>query len=316
MTPSPSIDATLRLDSSLKVGSVNRAIDVTRVAGGKGVNVSHAIHAAGSETVAIFPAADTDPFIQLARQSDFPFVNVPMGAAVRTNTTLTDPDGFTTKANGPGPVLSAEDQQAIIDQLSQASRTADYVVLAGSLPGGVDEAWYATLIQVVHAANPRAKVALDTSDKNLKALYRTLDRAMPDLIKPNGMELGQLVGEDGDYLEELARYGDYREVARAARNVNAWGISEVLVTLGAAGAILVTHTGAWVAKPPEIEIRSTVGAGDSALAGFILAREQGKDYLESLRTAVAYGTAAAGLPGTSVPRPEHIDLEGTKVTEL
>lgn len=316
LTPSPSIDATLQLSDELVPGAVHRATSVTRVAGGKGVNVTHAVHLAGEPTLALFPAHERDSFLPLVRDAELPFSSIPMDAAVRTNTTITEPDGRTTKANGPGPLLSDEVQSAVGAQLRKHAIDADWVVMAGSLPQGVPTDWYADLIRTIREANPQAHIAVDTSDKPMEALGARLADAAPDLIKPNGLELGQLIGADGLELERQAERGDFSGVVAAAREINARGIPEVLVTLGGAGAVLVTTTGAWAATPPPVEVKSTVGAGDSALAGYILARTAGKDYADSLAQSVAYGTAAAGLPGTTIPTPDQLNIEGTTVKSL
>ena len=94
------------------------------------------------------------------------------------------------------------------------------------------------------------------------------------------------------------------------------GIGAVLATLGAAGAVLVDKDGAWLATPPPIVPRSTVGAGDSSLAGYLRAEVAGAPAPQRLQMAVAYGSAAAALPGTTLPSPAEIDLDGVRVTPI
>jgi 1-phosphofructokinase len=94
------------------------------------------------------------------------------------------------------------------------------------------------------------------------------------------------------------------------------GIGGVLVTLGSAGAALVTADGAWLATPPVITLRSTVGAGDASLAGYLLADLQGLDAPGRLREAVAYGSAAASLPGSTMPREGDLDRAGITITAI
>lgn len=316
LTPNPSVDATQELGGPLEPGAVQRTVAYSHAPGGKGLNVSHAVHLAGAPTLALFPAANRDGFLSLVEDSEVPFENIPMTDLVRTNSTITEPDGRTTKINGLGPTLSEDTQAELVARLSAAAATADWVVLAGSLPRGVDKDWYATLVRAVRAANPNSQIAVDTSDGPMEALGARLDDSAPDLIKPNGLELGQLTGRDGLALERQAEDGDFSGVVEAAREVNARGIPQVLVTLGGAGAVLVTPEGAWIATPPPVEVKSTVGAGDSSLAGYILARSQGKNFADSLAQSVAYGTAAAGLPGTTIPRPEQLNIEETTVSAL
>ena len=316
LTPNPSIDATLELEEPLGIGAVNRASTVSQFAGGKGVNVSHALRLAGDETVAVFPANKHDAFITITAASDIPFEAVPMDAHVRMNTTITDDSGVTTKVNGPGPMVSEEVQSQLIESVIALSARAEWVVMAGSLPQGMPTDWYSQVIAELRARVPHVKIAVDTSDKPMKALGDNLSTAAPDLIKPNSLELGQLTGTDGSALETAAEAGDFSGVVAAARQVNERGVPMVLVTLGSAGAALVTKDGAWIASPPPVEVRSTVGAGDSSLAGFIMGVSRGLDLPGSLANAVAYGTAAAGLPGTTMPNPEDVDIAHTSVAAI
>lgn len=314
-TPNPSIDATLTVES-LTLGEVIRVSSSSREPGGKGINVSNAAVKAGATTCALAPAHDNDPFTALARAADIPLRTVSVDGKVRTNTTITDANGVTTKLNEAGATLSAETLSKLETELADASAPADAVVLAGSLPPGAPRDWYPTLVQKVRTANPNALIAVDTSDEPLIALGEKVESGAPDIIKPNGLELGQLAGVNGHELEERAADGDLEQVVTVARTLVERGIKEVLVTLGGAGACLITAEGAWAATPPPAQVRSTVGAGDSSLAGYVLARIEGLEYPGALRRAVAYGTAAASNPGTEIPGPGDIDTDRTDVRAL
>jgi 1-phosphofructokinase len=139
---------------------------------------------------------------------------------------------------------------------------------------------------------------VDTSEGPLAALVAALPDAAPDLMKPNGSELASFVGGDEDSYE-----ADPALAAEAARQLVDKGVAAVLVTLGGAGACLVTADGAWHATPPPIKVVSTVGAGDSSLFGYLLGDVRGGSPAERLALAVAYGSAAASLPGTTIPEP-------------
>ena len=146
-----------------------------------------------------------------------------------------------------------------------------------------------------------ATVAVDTSGAALAAALADPSTA-PDLVKPNGHELVELIGGDGDAIEadpELAAHEAQR--LRAER-----GPAEVLLTLGATGAVLATARGTWFCAPPPVTPRSTVGAGDSSLAGLLLAREAGADDATALAAAVAHGSAAASLDGSTPPTPADV----------
>lgn len=174
--------------------------------------------------------------------------------------------------------------------------------------------WYADVVALL--APLPCRVAVDTSEAPLAALAAAFGDAAPDLIKPNAEELAGLVGGSAEQLESAVAQGDPEPVVTAARRLVARGVGAVLATLGAAGAVLVDATGAWLATPPPIVARSTVGAGDSSLAGYVRAAVGGAAPPERLRMAVAYGSAAAALPGTTLPAPAQLDLDGVTVTPV
>ncbi|AKE41396.1 putative fructose-1-phosphate kinase [Corynebacterium kutscheri] len=316
LTPNPSIDATFNLGTTLERGQVHRLTGSQRVAGGKGINVSGAVLAAAKKTIALFPAAADDPFITLVKNQELPCATVSVTEPVRVNTAITETDGTTTKLNGQGATLTEQQQRAVEKLLIDHCAHAEWAVLAGSLPPGVPQDWYAQLTQLLYKNYPNIKVAIDTSDAPLIALSQQLESTAPSILKPNGMELGQLVGVNGLELEAQAEKGNYLPVIEAARKMVVRGVEHVLVTLGSAGAVLVTTNNAWVATPPPAKILSTVGAGDCTLAGFIMAHTDGKPLDECLRQGVAYGTAAASLPGTTIPTPDQVNIAETTIRTL
>lgn len=316
LTPNPSIDTTLSIPHPLKRGEVQRVSSSESVAGGKGVNVSLAVLRAGLDSLALFPAAERDTFLDLLRQVEVPFESVQVPLPVRVNTAITEPDGTTTKVNGRGATLDEAVIAKVEEALVQHYDDASWVVLAGSLPPGAPVDWYARLVALLRQHNPVLNIAVDTSDAPLVALGENFHTAAPSLIKPNGLELGQLVGVDGQALEDQAEKGNFTPVIEAARKAIELGVETVLVTLGAAGAVLVTADQAFKATPPPCVAVSTVGAGDCTLAGFIMGRVRGLSLADSLKQGVAYGTAAASLPGTTIPTPEQINLAETSVEEV
>jgi 1-phosphofructokinase len=224
-------------------------------------------------------------------------VSVPLSSPTRSNVTLVEPDGTTTKINEPGPELSADETAAMVGRVVSFARSADWVVLSGSLPRGVADDFYAEIVRRVHDVGHR--VALDTSGTALASAVE----AGPDLIKPNAEELTELTGVS------LRTWGD---VAEQAEKIRANGVGVVLVSLGEDGALLVDSTGVSRAYSPSVEVRSTVGAGDSTLAGFLAAGANGPD---ALRAAVAFGTAAVTLPGSAMPAPTDVHLDLVVVEE-
>ena len=339
LTPNPSLDRTVTLPGPLVRGGVNRLSGVVVEPGGKGVNVARVLVSAGQRATAVLPASAHDPLLlalDAAASAGLSARAVTVAAPVRVNTAVTEPDGTTTKLNEAGAGLGPEEidavETALIDVVaaspgagSEGSEDPDgadarsWAVLSGSLPPGAPADWYARLVRLLRGSAPGLRIAVDTSDEPLTALAAGLPEGAPDLIKPNGEELGQLVGLPADRamaLEEGAMSGDLAPVADAARILVDLGLGAVMATLGPAGAVLVTGEGAWHATAPEVPVLSTVGAGDSSVAGYVLADVRGGDEVERLRTAMAYGSAAASLPGTTLPAPGDLPAQDVVVTRL
>lgn len=310
VTANPSVDRTIELTGPLQRGEVQRVEVVRDQPGGKGINVSRVVAGADGPTLAVLPAAPGDPLLGRLDAVGLAYRTVPVATAVRTNLTLAEPDGTTTKINEAGAPLPAGLLDELTALITASADGARWVALCGSLPPGVPPEWYADLTRRLHDAGVR--VAVDTSGPPLAAL----GTARPDLLKPNAFELAELVGGDGAAMEEAAHRGDPAPAAAGARSLVERTGGAVLTTLGGAGALLTTPAGTWVATPPPVRVRSTVGAGDSSLAGYLIAERRGADEPERLRTAVAYGSAAAGLPGTTPPTPDLLDLAGVAVRRL
>lgn len=313
-TPNPSIDRAAAVGAPLTRGGVHRLSDLRSDPGGKGVNVARVAHQAGRRALAVLPAGPGDPLLRLIEATGLPHAEHLTGADARINLTVTEPDGTTTKLNEPGTPLTTDDVAALERLLVEASRGAAWVALCGSLPPGAPVDWYARLVPQLRELGVR--VAVDTSDAPLAALSQALPGAAPHLVKPNSEELAQLSGQDAAVLEASAQAGDHGPTVEAARRLIDQGLQAVLVTLGGAGAVLVEAAGAWFSPPVPVEVRSTVGAGDSALAGYLLADLAGADAAGRLASAVAHGSAAAALPGTGLPHPQHVHPAPERVRAL
>ncbi|TFV81129.1 1-phosphofructokinase family hexose kinase [Blastococcus sp. CT_GayMR20] len=308
LTANPSLDRTLDLPGPLTEGGIVRLAGSSTEPGGKGVNVARAIAAAGGDVVSVLPAAASDPIATSLRSLGLELATVPVQAPVRTNYTLVDPAGTTTKLNEPGAVLSDATRAALTGVLHGHAAGARWVVLSGSLPPATPVDWYAHLVASLRDTG--ARVAVDTSEAPLLALLAAGPGAAPDLLKPNAEELAQLAGiSEDDVLRDPAA------TLAAVRTLHDRGVAEVLLTLGGDGAVLSTADGGlWSALPPRIAVRSTVGAGDCSLAGYLLADLAGAPPAERLRNAVAYGAASASLPGSAVPTPAQVDGSAVRVT--
>lgn len=297
LTANPSLDRTVEV-TTLHRGAVQRVTNTHVHAGGKGVNISRALVTHGTSTVAVLVVGGTagDELATLLRRENVPHVPVAISSDIRSNITIAESDGTTTKLNAAGPLLSASDVENLVATTTNAvSSGADWIAGCGSLPPGAPTDFYAQLIE--HAHQHRAQVAIDSSGKALEACLA----AGPDVIKPNVEELAECARRD------ITTIGDAID---AAHTLRARGARIVLATLGAAGVLLVDDTGELhaTAELPG-PVLSTVGAGDATLAGFLAGGAAGE---EALREAVAWGTTAVTLPGTRMPTPD--DLERVTVT--
>jgi len=311
LTLNPSLDRTIEVDS-LTRGAVIRAGGARVDPGGKGVNVSRALLANGIASRAVLPCGGDDGqrLVRLLGQEGVAVVAVRCAGATRSNVTLVEPDGTVTKINEPGGPLTAAEVDRVAAAVLQAagggagSGRADWVVVCGSLPPGVPVDLYATLGRRFAAAGLR--VAVDTSGPALLAAVA----AGTELVKPNREELAEAVGRP---------LGSLRDVIDAAQELRSWGAGTVLASLGADGAVLVGPAGVVAGESPPVEPRSTVGAGDALLAGYLAAGAAGGSGAAgvagaaALAEALAWGAAAAALPGSRMPRPADISRTHVRI---
>ncbi|MFJ3628874.1 1-phosphofructokinase [Streptomyces albidoflavus] len=298
LTPNPSLDRAYELPS-LDRGAVLRATRDRVDPGGKGVNVSRAVAAAGHRTVAVVPLGGPEGALlaRLLGEHGIEAAGVPVAGSTRVNITLVEPDSTLTKVNAAGPELSGTEAEALLEAVRSRATGADWIACCGSLPRGLGPEWYAQLVARAHRAGLR--VALDTSGG---ALGATLAEE-PDVVKPNAEELAEAVGRP------LATVG---EVVKAAGELRERGARAVLASLGADGQLLVDATGTWFGHAEPVAVRSNVGAGDASLAGFLAAGGSGP---AALAAAVAHGTAAVQLPGSVMPTPADLAPDAVTVTD-
>lgn len=296
MTPNPSIDHTVEV-GSLRRGEVLRAQRSHVDPGGKGVNVSRALAAHGRKTAAVLLAggAEGARLTELLDEQGVAVHAVPVAEGTRTNITLAEPDGTVTKLNLPGPACTDTELNALLDAtLAACGHDTTWIAGCGSLPPEAADDCYARLVVSAHAAGVR--VAVDSSGL---ALARCLG-AEPDLVKPNREELAACAGVP------VRTLGD---AARAAEVLRARGARTVLASLGPDGAVLADARGVLHGEAPVHAARSSVGAGDALLAGF-LAAGGGRD---ALGPALAWGAAATGLAGSRMPAPPDVDRVGVTI---
>jgi 1-phosphofructokinase len=312
LTPNPSLDRTLHI-GRLTRGQLIRADDSSTVPSGKGVNVSRDVAANGLATTAVLPVGGHDGqrlAAELTAQK-LTVRPVPIAGDVRSNITLLEPDGTATKVNEPGPRLSADELdrllQAAVETVTAAA-DASWLVGSGSLPPAAPTDCYARLVAATHVAgsNTRARVAIDCTGAALLAAVA----AGADLVKPNTAELAEATG---------CALSTRSDVVAAARQLTSLGAEAVLASLGVDGAMLITSTEIWHAAAPSIRLHSAIGAGDALLAGFVAGCVGGGSTVDAagdgrpgrqqaLERAVAYATRRCELPAAQPPRVAASDL--------
>ncbi len=288
VTLNPALDRELSVPT-LAFDTVLRASAGRIDVGGKGFNVSRMLAALGAESVALgFAGGRTgealcDGLAALGIATDFVWI----AGETRTNISVVD-GARHLKVNEPGPAVSGDELDLLRALVRRRARLGDWWVLAGSLPPGAPDGFYADLIGDIHAAG--AWAALDTSG----AALRHGCAARPALVKPNADEAAELTGRP------VRTPGEALAAARALD-----GVAYAAVSLGAAGALLAHAGRAWHADPPAIRERSAIGAGDSLLAGLIKGLAQ-DDPEAALRWGVACGAATAARPGTAIGSREEV----------
>ncbi|MET9698985.1 1-phosphofructokinase [Streptomyces sp. NPDC006529] len=297
VTPNPSLDRTYEVPA-LDRGGVLRATAERVDPGGKGVNVSRAVAAAGVRTTAVLPlgGAPGTLIAELLGAQGVDVTAVSITGQTRSNIAIAEPDGTLTKINAAGPELSATESLLLLETVRGCSGGADWIACCGSLPRGLAPEWYAELVARAHAAG--ARIALDTSGPALTAALA----ARPDVIKPNAEELAAAVGRP------LATLGD---AVKAAEELRSLGARAVLASLGADGQLLVGPEGTYHGTASVSAVRSDVGAGDASLAGFLIAGGTGS---VALASALAHGAAAVQLPGSAMPTPADLRPDAVRVT--
>jgi 1-phosphofructokinase len=296
LTLNPSVDRTVEVES-LARGEVMRAQGVRVDPGGKGINVSRALatHGLSTRAVVTVGGAEGEHLVALLRDTGIEILPVRIQGAIRSNITVVEPDGTTTKFNEPGAELSEDELNAVFAAVKNAVQSADWLVASGSLPPGTPAGVYADLVRSL--ADSGTSVAVDTSGLALEAVLA----AGPTLVKPNREELAEVAGQ------ALLTIDD---VVEAASRLRDRGAGSVLASLGADGAVLVDDDGAIHGRTPAIPPLSSVGAGDAMLAGFLAGGGKGAD---ALIEGLAWGAAAVLQPGSGMPSPDDIDRSAVRL---
>jgi 1-phosphofructokinase len=303
-TANPCIEHTLVV-SQFELNHVNRAVSSHRNPAGKGITVSRALAKKNVATVAIFPSdgANGAWIVNALKADNVETLSTLIRDGVRTNVTVVDESGHTTKVNEIGPTITSSEEDAIAATLVSALAVRPaWLVLAGSLPPGLGSGFYAEMGRV--AREHGVRVAVDGSGA---AFAEAVHSGVADFLKPNHSELEELSGR------RLPTIGD---VVNFAQSLLRDDECSIVVSLGARGALGVTGDNYLWAVHEPVSVESTVGAGDCAVAGYLSAdidcrrKEIGGEEGLTVRlaTAVAWGSAAVQLPLATMPGPDDVTM--------
>ena len=303
LTLNPALDITVSLDS-LRAGQVNRSQAQHSHAAGKGLNVAQVLADLGhSVTVGGFLGRDNlQLFEALIQWRGFADCFVRVAGETRSNIKLVEANGCVTDVNGQGPEVDASSRSALMRKLLQIAPGHDAVVVAGSLPRGIDPQWFAELLGQLKAQG--LKIALDSSGEALRAGLQ----AAPWLVKPNTDELAEVLGHS---------VTGRAEQQQAASQLLASGIEHVVVSQGEHGVSWYRAGAVLHAQPPQVRVASTVGAGDSLVAGMVHGLLQGEAPAQTLRRATAIAAQAVTQVGFGIRDREQLEQlqAGVHITE-
>jgi 6-phosphofructokinase 2 len=304
ITLNPALDRTIWIQT-VRDDVSNRILEEKSFAGGKSVDVSKVLKNLGVDNIALgfvggFAGRELEGrLLNEGIETDF----VRVSGETRTNIIIHETGtGKQLAFNARGPEIKPDELMQFIEQLERLP-CGDVVAIGGSIPLGVSPEIYRKIINMVKRC--QAKVVLDVDGEALRQGIK----ALPNVIKPNIHELSELAGRELKGLDD---------VVSAARSINQQGVEIVLVSMGAKGILLVSDGQQYLAVPPNVNVESTIGAGDSSVAGFIFGLVRGKDLKQCLIYAVAAGTATTLRQGTALCQKDDFEriVPQVKLTDL
>ena len=294
LTLNPAIDKTVTI-SNFTAGEVNRIETLRSDVGGKGVNVSKCLKELDCESMAAAfwgGEAGRSGEAQL-RQGGVTSLPIFIEGTTRTNMKIIDAaQGINTDINEPGPQIAPDELQSLLDQLDVKLTEGDILVLAGSLPAGIESNMYQKLTQRYKAKG--VKVFLDADGIS----FAKAVEAVPYLIKPNIDELSRYVGE---------KLTDIRGILKAVKPLLQSGIEKIVVSMGGQGAVFIQKGRIFIASGIQVPVLSTVGAGDSMVAALAYGEEKGLAETQTYKLAMAMGAASVMCSGTQAPKASSVE---------
>ena len=285
ITLNPAVDKTIRINK-FSIGEVNRVTSVRLDAGGKGINVSKVIKNLGGISIAMgILSGKSGEFIKeyldnIKILNDFVFTE----GETRTNIKVVDEINHTnTDINEAGPRASDKDLNEVSDKIFNNISSEDIIIFSGSVPSNVDKKIYGNWI--IRAKEKGAKTILDADGELLKNGISS----GPYLVKPNIDELEAM------FNRKISGVKDATEIAKSLLD---YGIAIVVVSLGSKGAIFVNNESSIYAHGLKVDVKSTVGAGDSMVAALAYSIEKGLSFEAAVKLAASTSAANVMTSGT------------------
>ena len=294
ITMNPAIDKTLELEK-LERGQVNRIRHVELDVGGKGINVSKTIQQLGGNSIAMgFIAGNNGKVVRNALEELGIFTDfIEVEGETRTNTKVYESAGQVTELNEPGPEIGTKELEQLLEKIADHTTTDTLVVLAGSVPKGIDTNIYARITELVHSQG--GKVLVDADGE----LFSKALEAVPDMMKPNREELQKYAGLEHPATEE--------ELLMLAEKIMKKGISQMAVSMGSDGALFFGRDCKVKCPALEVTAHSTVGAGDAMVAAMAYGWEKQLEPEEQIRYCMAASAGAVTTLGTKPPSQEKVN---------
>ena len=295
VTVNPALDTSAKVDGLIAEQKM-RCHSISHEAGGGGINISRILTRLALPNTCLFTSGGDNGrrLEKMLAEEAIRTLPVPVSASTRENLAVVDTLSNAQYRFGmPGSPLMETEQDSIIESIKHRMKENDLLVLSGSLTEGMADNFYETVVR--HFKDLKVKVIIDTSGK---ALLHALDEPL-FLIKPNQRELAHLAGKEFMSNKEQEAY--------AMQLVEQGRVEHVAVSLGARGAFMASREGIVHQPSPSIPVRSTIGAGDSMVAGLIYGFTHELGLKETLRYGVACGAATTMTDGTSLSSKESIE---------
>jgi 6-phosphofructokinase 2 len=293
ITQSPALNRTVEVEEII-YDDVNEVIKEKNSIGGKGIDISRVIKELGGESVALgfnggYNGIEAEGrLVNEGILCDFTRIN----DEIRSNIIIYQrKKNVQTLLSTCGPEIKPFEVSALYNKVKEVP-SESYVVLGGSMPKGMSDNFFAQLITTLKEKN--VKVVLDADEE---ILARGL-KAGPFLIKPNIHEFGRLINKN---------IGDIEDIFEEAKPYLSM-VDYIVVSAGARGVVGVSREGNYHVLPPKVKVRSSLGAGDSLVAGIVYVLSKGGSFEESLALGVACGTASTLNPGNMLCTKEDIDI--------